>query len=70
VLLTLAELEVIGMSDLRILPNIIIVPKREVVKVGNNRWIIYLPQEYNEVWEAIKRSGKKVRVYIEVIENE
>lgn len=69
-LLTLAELEVIGMSDLRILPNIIIVPKREVVKVGNNRWIIYLPQEYNEVWEAIKRSGKKVRVYIEVIENE
>jgi len=53
--------------QLRIIPQIIVVPEREVVKLGE-RWIIYLPQQYAEIWEELKRQRKKVRVYIEVLE--
>jgi len=55
-------------SNLRIVPNLIILPKRELVKMGE-RWIIYLSKEYAELWEELKRQGKKVRVYIEVIDS-
>jgi len=53
-------------ESISLIPKIIYVPPREIVRLGK-RWIIYLPQEYNEVWEAIKRGGKKVRIYIEVV---
>lgn len=55
-------------QNLKFIPKEIIIPKREVVRLGE-RWIIYLPQDYTEVWEELKRQGKKVRIYIEVIEN-
>ncbi len=51
-----------------LIPKVIYVPPREVVRLGG-RWIVYLPQEYKELWEAIKRSGKRVRLYIEVVES-
>ena len=54
-------------ESISLVPKIIYVPPREIVRLGK-RWIIYLPQEYNEVWETIKRGGKKVRIYIEVID--
>jgi len=54
-------------EDIKIIPRVIVVPKREIVRHGN-RWIIYLPQDYSELWETIKKSGKKVRIYIEVID--
>ena len=55
-------------GNLRIVPNLIVLPKREIVRMGE-RWIIYLPQDYGVIWEELKKQGKKVRVYIEVIEN-
>jgi len=51
----------------RIIPEVIIVGEREIVRMGK-RWIVYLPIELNDVWEAIKKRGRKVRVYIEVLE--
>ncbi len=54
-------------SNLKYVPKEIFIPKREIVKMGY-RWIIYLPQEYDEVWRILKEQGKKVRVYIEVVD--
>jgi len=51
----------------KIIPPLIIVPRRELVRHGD-RWIVYLPIDLNDVWEEIKRRGKKVRLYIEVSE--
>lgn len=51
-----------------IIPRVFYLPPREVVKHGKDRWIIYLPKDYNEIWEVIKERGLKVRVYIEVVE--
>ena len=52
---------------LKYIPKEIFIPKREVVRLGN-RWIIYLPQDYSDLCRVIKEQGKKVRVYIEVID--
>lgn len=49
----------------RIIPEVIIVGEREIVRMGE-RWIIYLPTKLNDVWETIKRQRKRVRIYIEV----
>ncbi len=56
-------------EGINVIPKVILVPKREVVKLGN-RWIIYLPVNYSELWETIKQQGKKVKVYIEVVEKQ
>ena len=52
-------------EGIHVVPKVIYVPKREVVRLGN-RWIIYLPMDMNELWETIKKQGKKVKVYVEV----
>jgi len=54
-------------KTLIVIPRLIYIPPREVVRLGN-RWIIYLPTDMNELWEAIKKQGMKVKVYIEVVE--
>ena len=54
-------------DNIKMIPELIIIPRREVVRAGN-RWIIYLPQDYNELWKSLKESRKKVRVYIEVLD--
>lgn len=51
---------------LKIIPKLIIIPRREIVRMGQ-RWIVYLPMDYSELWEELKRQGKKVRIYIEVV---
>ena len=56
-------------DSIHVIPHVIFVPKREVVRLGS-RWIIYLPKDYNEVWEAIKRQKKKVKVYIVVVDEQ
>ena len=53
-------------ESIKIVPRVIIVPRREVVKHGK-RYIVYLPSNLNDVWEEIKSRGKKVRIYVEVI---
>lgn len=50
-----------------VIPKVIYLPPREVVRHGKDRWIVYLPREYNDLWEEIKRRGFKVRVYLEVV---
>jgi len=55
--------------NLRYIPKEIFIPKREIVRLGE-RWIIYLPVDYNMLWEELKHRGKKVRVYIEIIDDE
>jgi len=55
-------------EEIKLIPKLIIIPKREIVRLGE-RWIIYLPQNYEELWRILKEQGRKVRVYIEVIEN-
>jgi hypothetical protein len=56
-------------SNLKYIPKEIFIPKREIVRMGQ-RWILYLPQEYDEVWRILKEQGRKVRVYIEVIDED
>jgi len=53
-------------EEIKIIPRVIVIPKREVVRHGN-RFIVYLPADYNDIWKEIKKQGKKVRVYIEII---
>jgi len=36
---------------------VIVIPKREVVRHGN-RFIVYLPADYNDIWEELKREEK------------
>lgn len=55
-------------ADLYVLPRVIYVPAREVVRLGKDRWIIYLPRDHNELWEEIKRRGIKVRVFVQLID--
>jgi len=54
--------------NLKLIPELIVIPEREVVKLGD-RWIVYLPQQYSALWRELKERKKKVRIYIEVIEN-
>jgi len=50
-------------EDINVIPRVIFIPKRELVRLGN-RWIIYLPNDMNELWKAIKEQGKKVKLYL------
>jgi len=52
----------------KIIPNTIYIGERSLVRMGENRWLVYLPVELNDLWEYIKNSGKKVRVYIEILD--
>ena len=45
-------------EEIRIIPKVIVIPKREVVRHGN-RFIVYLPSDYNEIWEELKKQKKK-----------
>lgn len=54
-------------EGIHVIPRVIFIPRREIVRLGN-RWIIYLPTDMNELWEVIKSQGKKVKVYIEVVD--
>jgi len=54
--------------ELKLIPNLVVIPNREIVKMGRDRFIIYLPKDYNELWREIKKQKKKLRIYIEVVE--
>jgi len=55
--------------NLKLIPELIVIPEREVVRLGD-RWIVYLPQQYSALWEELKKRKKKVRIYIEVIDKD
>jgi len=46
-------------DSIKIIPQVIMLPRKEVVKMGN-RYIIYLPVDYNMLWEELKHKGKLV----------
>ena len=39
--------------------------RRKIVRLGEDRYLVYLPRSLNYVWEELRRKGVKVRVYIE-----
>ena len=39
---------------------------RKIVRLGEDRYLVYLPRSLNYVWEELRRKGAKVRVYIEI----
>lgn len=54
------------MNGVHVIPQVIFIPKREIVRLGN-KWLIYLPTDMNGLWEASKSQDKKVKVHIEVV---
>ena len=49
------------------IPRVMYIPPRQVVKLGE-RYIVYLPASYNEVWREIKERKKRVRLFVEVVD--
>ncbi len=39
---------------------------RKIVRLGEDRYLVYLPRSLNYVWEELRKSGGRVRVYIEI----
>ncbi len=39
---------------------------RKIVRLGDDRYLVYLPRSLNYVWEELRRKSIKVRVYIEI----
>lgn len=39
---------------------------RKIVRLGEDRYLVYLPRSLNYVWEELRSKGAKVRVYIEI----
>ncbi|MEB3780835.1 MAG: hypothetical protein GSR85_11515 [Desulfurococcales archaeon] len=40
--------------------------KRKIVRLGEDRYLVYLPRSLNYIWEELRGKGSKVRVYIEI----
>jgi hypothetical protein len=36
-------------------------------KPGQERYLIYLPLELNDLWREVYESGRKIKVYIEIV---
>ena len=45
---------------------------RKITRMTNRpeqeRYLVYLPVELNDLWREIYESGKKVKIYIEIIQ--
>ena len=56
------------MALLDLLKSRKIVPlmRRKVAKLGETRYVVYLPTELNELWEELHESRKKVNIYVEI----
>jgi len=46
--------------------KIIPLMKRKIARLGETRYVIYLPVELNELWKEIHDGKKKVNVYVEI----
>ncbi len=40
--------------------------KRKIAKLGETRYVVYLPVELNELWRELHESRKKVNIYVEI----
>jgi len=56
------------MSLVELLKSRKIIPlmRRKIAKLGETRYVIYLPTELNELWKEIHDAKKKINVYIEI----
>jgi len=56
------------MSLIELLKSRKIIPlmKRKIAKLGETRYVIYLPTELNELWREIHDNKRKINVYIEM----
>ncbi len=64
---------VINVSEIRyedlVRRGIIPAGSRTIVRLGKDRYLIYLPRSLNYVWEELKERNIKIRVYIEIPNN-
>ena len=47
--------------------GLIPVGERKIIKLGSDRYLIYLPRSLKHIWDEFNQRNKKVRVYIEVV---
>jgi len=40
--------------------------QRRISRLGNDRYVVYLPVELNDLWKELNETKIKVRVYIEI----
>ena len=50
---------------LKLMGNKFVVTKRSIIR-EHMRYKIYLPEQYNEIWEEIRRQGRRVDLIIAV----
>lgn len=65
-------MNVVGENHLidKIQGKMILLGKRAIVKMGRNRYFVYLPTPLNKLWKTLHEEGRKVLVYIEISEDE
>jgi hypothetical protein len=51
-----------------IVKGYIYVGTRKIVNEGPKRFKIYLPVDYNRLWESLKKKGGKVEVFLKPLE--
>jgi len=40
--------------------------KQKIARLGETRYVIYLPTELNEIWKELHDSKRRIKVYIEI----
>ena len=65
VVLLLGEQQVVYASSLVVRAQTLYLGKRGIVK-EYNRYKIYLPKMYNDLWEELRDKNVKIKVYIVV----
>jgi len=48
------------------LRKIISLMRRKIAKLGETRYVVYLPTEMNELWKEIHESKKRVNINMEI----
>jgi len=58
------------MSLIELLKSRKIIPlmRRKISRLGESRYVIYLPTEMNELWKELHDGKKKLNIYIEIVD--
>lgn len=59
-----------GFSYIKIIRGLYPVGSRAVVRMGKDRYIVYLPISLNYLWSELHQNKIKVRVFIEIPEED
>jgi hypothetical protein len=41
---------------------------KKVARLNEDRYVIYLPKEMNELWRELHEHRKKINIYIEILD--